>query len=215
MTDLNDTLKFIMQRYDPLGQARCLSWSIHSIPFWSNPAERQVGLRVVCYRDVESTAAQVAGMALRTVEALVMGVATGIGVEEIGLVGGTGFAPVDQTSTVLGKAQTLHGVAGGPNAATVGNMQVAAARDSGNAVGLYHAIKAGGRVLLEAVVRIEPITGGTRILVHAVRDAVHADLLEAKITEIDTWPQTKTYWIYSNDLTFENGNPIGTWRNAS
>ena len=106
----------------------------------------------------------------------------------------------------------MHNLAGGPNTSTVGNMQVAGGKQSGNPVALYHSIKAGGEVLMEAVVRIERITSGTRIVIHPLMDAIHSDLLQSKIEELHNMPNARTYWVYKNGNTYEDGTLIGAWR---
>ena len=211
-TDTNGPLKNILLRYEPIRKTRGISWSIHCIPFWSGQDKGQIGLKLLCYRNVGSVGAQIAGMGLRVIEAFVIGLTSETGIEAIGMVGGVGNVPFDESAKWLGKADVMHGVAGGPNASTVGNMQVAGAKQSGDSVALYHAIKAGGEVLMEAVVRIEPITGGTRIVIHPLMDAIHSDLLQSKVTELHAMPNARTYWIYKNGNTYEDGTLIGAWR---
>ncbi|MEM9459402.1 MAG: hypothetical protein AAGF11_34810 [Myxococcota bacterium] len=210
-TNINGPLEYILRQYEPIRKARGISWSLHCIPFWSG-GEGQVGLKLLCYRNVGSKGMQIAGVGLRVVEAFIIGLTSETGIEAVGMVGGVGNAPFDESAKWLGKADVMHGVAGGPNPSTVGNMQVAGAKESGDPTTIYHAIKAGGEVLMEAIVRVEPITGGTRIVIHPAMDAAHSDMLQSKVTDLHAMSHARTYWVYSNGHVYENGTPIGSWR---
>ena len=105
-TETYGPLENILRRYEPIRKTRGISWSIHCIPFWSGSENGQIGLKLLCYRSVGSVGAQIAGVGLRVIEAFVIGLTSETGIEAIGMVGGVGNVPFDESAKWLGKATT-------------------------------------------------------------------------------------------------------------